>query len=84
MAASGANALYASVLLLQRVILRLGELTSVSVEMIEGLFASDFAYLQAKYLQLNDGGETVVETQCPACGAHLAVDLLPDTTNIHG
>lgn len=62
------NPAFYSVLLLSRVITRLGTLAPVGTAIIEGLFASDFVYLQDLYLQLNDGGGTLIETECPHCG----------------
>jgi hypothetical protein len=50
----------------------------VSPAVIEALFASDFAYLQELYLQLNDGHQ-LVETGCPSCGTRFALDLTGDT-----
>jgi len=63
-----ANEAYLSILLLSRVLIRLGDLSPVTPAIIEGLFASDFSYLQELYVRLNDAGSHVVETQCPACG----------------
>ena len=74
---TGANAAYLSILLLSRVIVRLGDISPVSREVIEGLFASDFAFLQEMYLRLNEGADHV-ETQCPSCGTRFALDLLND------
>jgi hypothetical protein len=41
------------VILLARVIVRLGNLSEVHTGIIEGLYASDLAYLQRLYEQLN-------------------------------
>jgi len=48
-----ANPAYATVIILSRVILALGELPSVSPLVIEGLFAGDLNYLQTFYRQIN-------------------------------
>jgi hypothetical protein len=71
-----ANPAYVSILVLARVVLSLGEISPVPSGVIEGLFASDFAYLQDLYMRLNaaPGGEGV-ETQCPSCGTSFALDL---------
>jgi hypothetical protein len=74
-ARSQTNEAYMSILLLSRVVVRLGEINPVTPAVIERLFASDFAYLQALYLRMNDGGD-LVETQCPTCGKRFALDLL--------
>lgn len=69
-----ANPAYLGVLLLSRVITRLGRLGPATPELIERLFSADFAHLQDLYVRLNDPGN-VVETQCPRCGARFALDL---------
>jgi hypothetical protein len=48
------NPAYATVLILARVITRLGALTEVSPFVIEGLFACDLNYLQTFYRQINE------------------------------
>ena len=70
-----ANEAYLSVILLSRVVTRLGEVSPVMPSVIGGLFASDFAYLQEFYMRLNDTGHSQVETQCPSCGERFALDL---------
>jgi hypothetical protein len=51
------NEAYLAVIVLARVILRLGQLTEVHTGIIEGLFASDLAYLQRLYEELNSADE---------------------------
>jgi hypothetical protein len=61
------NRAYLVVLLLSRVVTRLGTVPEVTAEVIEGLYAEDFGYLQALYRRLNldpGGGGSV----CPHCG----------------
>jgi hypothetical protein len=70
-----ANEAYLSVLLLSRVITRLGDIRQVSPAIIEKLFTADMTYLQDLYIQVNDGGTSLVETQCPNCGTRFALDL---------
>ena len=70
-----ANQAYLSILLLSRVITRLGGISPVSLAVMENLFAADFAYLQDLYVRVNDLGTSLVETQCPSCGTHFALDL---------
>jgi len=69
------NQAYLGILLLSRVLLRLGEIEPVEPAVIEGLFSGDFAYLQDLYVRVNDSGTSLVETQCPACGGRFALDL---------
>lgn len=50
-----ANEAAFGLLLLSRVVTRLGTLTPVGPEIIGGLYAADFAYLQELYMNLNAG-----------------------------
>ncbi len=51
------NEAYLVVIVLARVITRLGSLSDVHTGVIEGLFASDLAYLQRLYEQLNSADD---------------------------
>jgi hypothetical protein len=57
-----ANPAYLSVIVLSRVIVRLGSLDMVNTKVIEDLFAADFAYLQNLYNRINhvEADENVV------------------------
>ena len=72
-----ANDAYLSILLLSRVLLRLGDISPVPAEVIERLFSADFVYLQDLFVRLNGTGASLMETQCPSCGARFALDLSP-------
>ena len=72
-----ANSMYLSIALLSRVVTRLGPVSPVTPQVIQNLFASDFAFLQEMYLRLNEGTHHV-ETQCPSCGTRFALDLMGD------
>ena len=61
------NPAYLSVILLSRVIPRLGTLTSISTRTIEGLFAADFAFLQEMYNRINGSGSNTIPVVCPNC-----------------
>jgi hypothetical protein len=52
------NEAYLSVILLTRVIVRLGSLTDISCAVVEGLYASDFAFLQRLYERFNSPDES--------------------------
>jgi hypothetical protein len=71
------NELYLGVMLLSRVVTRIGEIAPVTTAVIENLFSSDYAYLQELYLQINVQG-SIVETRCPNCGHHFELDLNPE------
>lgn len=60
------NAAYLIVILLSRVVTRLGGVPQVTPKTIEGLYSADLAHLQALYNKLNrlEGEEPVV---CPKC-----------------
>src|SRR5690242_21917114 len=51
------NEAYLAVIVLARVITRLGALPEIHTGVIEGLYASDLAYLQRLYERLNAAGE---------------------------
>jgi hypothetical protein len=69
------NEAYLSVLLLSRVVTRIGDVTDVTPELIEGLFAADFDHLQRLYERLNTDGESVGSVTCPSCDNRFEVDL---------
>lgn len=48
------NPAYATVIILSRVIVRLGALEEVTPSVVEGFFACDLSYLQKFYRQIND------------------------------
>jgi hypothetical protein len=69
------NEAYLTVLLLARTVTRIGEVTDVTEETIEGLFAADFDHLQRLYERLNADGEAVGAVVCPECQTAFEVDL---------
>ncbi len=70
-----ANDAYLSVLLLSRVVTRLGTIAPITPAVIERLFSADFVYLQELFVRANEPGDHTVETACPACGTRFALDL---------
>lgn len=69
------NPAYLSVVLLSRLITRLGTLTEVDTDMVEGLFAADLAFLQRFYEKINTDGTTLAATACPQCSHEFDVDM---------
>src|SRR5262245_48215249 len=69
------NEAYLTVILLSRVITRLGTVGHVNPKVIEGLFAADLAYLQALYNRINGAGRTSVEAACPKCAHEFALEV---------
>ena len=70
-----ANDAYLSILLLSRVLIRVGDIEPVDTSTVERLFSADFVYLQEMFVRLNDVGSNIVETECPTCGSHFEIDL---------
>jgi hypothetical protein len=69
------NAAYLTVVLLGRVIPRLGTLPEVNDRIIERMFASDVAFLQDLYRRINQEGHTRAAVTCPACSHGFSVDV---------
>lgn len=70
-----ANQAYLAVILLSRVITKLGSLPDVNTKVIEGLFTADFEYLQNFYRQINENGHSMLSATCPDCNKTFEVDL---------
>ncbi|MBS2538177.1 hypothetical protein KGQ20_36040 [Catenulispora sp. NF23] len=69
------NPAYLSVVLLGRVITRLGTLPMVHDGIVENMFASDLAFLQDFYEQINAEGHTLASVTCPNCAQDFEIDL---------
>ena len=69
------NEAYLTVILLSRVITSLGTLHDVNVGTVEGMFATDLAFLQDLYRRINTEGHTRATVTCPACREQFAVDV---------
>jgi hypothetical protein len=69
------NPPYLTVVLLARVVVRIGDITDVHAGIIENLFASDLAFLQDLYRRINSEGHARARVNCPECGHGFAVDL---------
>ncbi len=70
-----ANEAYLTVLLLARVVERLGSLDVVDTMVVEGLFAVDLAFLQDLYRRVNQEGHTQALVTCPSCEHEFTVDV---------
>ncbi|GCD96705.1 hypothetical protein EHYA_04392 [Embleya hyalina] len=64
------NPAYLSVILLSRVVTRVGAVETVTPRTIETLFAADLAHLQDLYNRINsvDEPDSATEGSCPNCG----------------
>lgn len=72
---------YMGIMLLSRVVTRLGTLPQVSPALIGALFATDFIFLQDLYMRVNSAESSLVETRCPSCGTHFVLDVNDDHRN---
>ncbi len=70
-----ANPGYLVLILLSRVITRLGSLTQLNPKMMEGLFSADLAYLQDLYRRINESGHTRLAVTCPHCQGEFEVEI---------
>ncbi|WP_443050749.1 hypothetical protein [Streptomyces sp. H27-D2] len=69
------NPAYLSVVLLGRLIPRLGTLTDVHAGIVEEMFAADLAFLQRFYEKINADGSSLATTVCPDCRHEFQVDM---------
>jgi len=69
------NAGYLTIILLSRVITRLGTLSSINTHVIEGLFTMDLAYLQDLYQRINMSEMPTYKVVCPHCNQQIEVPL---------
>src|SRR5919197_6107533 len=58
------NEAYVSILLLSRVLTRLGSIEAVTPAVVERLYSADFAYLQDLYVRIYKVSESMAETRC--------------------
>lgn len=61
------NPAYLIVILLSRVVTRLGSVAHINPKMIESLYAADLAYLQNLYNEINQVDQGHVTATCPQC-----------------
>ncbi len=69
------NPAYLTVVLLSRVIERIGTIDDIHAGIVEDLFATDLAFLQDLYRRVNTEGHTRATVTCPSCEHHFAVDV---------
>lgn len=72
------NDAFLSLVLLARVVTRLGDVPSIDDQVMGGLWATDLAFLQDLYRQINSEGHTLIEVTCPSCSTDFAVDMAGD------
>ncbi len=79
------NRAYLVIILLSRVISKLGDLPRISVDTVEGLFSTDLAYLQEFYRKINEeGGAPKHHVTCPKCSHEMDIDMVTGTLLTEG
>ena len=71
------NEAYMPVVLLSRVITKLGNLAEVNTNTVEQLFAADLAYLQDFYRRINNGRDQKPALTCPQCNHSFSAEHVP-------
>ena len=66
---------YLTIILLARVITKLGTLPAVDTRVIEGLYTMDLAYLQDLYQRINTTDLPSYKVVCPHCNQEIEVPL---------
>ena len=68
------NEAYLLLILLSRVVTRLGSVSQINPKVMEGLYAADLAYLQDFYNRINLNGKASLEAVCPKCAHEFEVE----------
>jgi hypothetical protein len=69
------NPAYLTIIILSRVVTKIGDLTVINTRTIESLFASDLAYLQTFYNKINGEGKTKIKAACPNCKTEFETEI---------
>lgn len=69
------NPSYLTIILLSRVITKLGTLTSIDTDIIENLFTVDLAYVQEFYSRINQLENPNIKVKCPHCDKEFEVNV---------
>jgi len=68
---------YLVIILLSRVVTRLGSLEFINPKVIEGLFSGDLVFLQELYQRINENGHGRLRVSCPHCQGEFEVETAP-------
>ncbi len=68
------NDAYLSIIILSRVVTRLGSMPDMNTGVIERMFTADLAFLQEFYRSINEGGESLGRVACPSCKSEFDVE----------
>ncbi len=66
---------YLSIILLSRVVTKLGTLSNINTRVIESLFTMDLVYLQDMYQRINMSEMPSYKMTCPSCSHEFEVPL---------
>ena len=66
---------YLVIILLARVITRLGGIEHLNTRVIENLYAADLAFLQDLYQRVNGNGHDRLSVACPHCEGEFEVEV---------
>jgi len=66
---------YLTIILLTRVITKLGDLRAIDTRVIEKMFTADLAFLQNFYREINEMEVPKVHAECPKCEHEFDVDV---------
>ncbi len=69
------NQAYLIIILLSRVITKLGSLAQINPKNIESLYSADLSYLQEFYNRINTNGSTTIDGTCPKCEHEFKMEL---------
>ena len=72
------NDAFLSLVLLARVVSKLGDVPAIDDQVMGVLWATDLAFLQYLYRQINSEWHTLIEVTCPSCSFDFAVDMAGD------
>lgn len=68
-----ANPAYLTVIVMSRVVTRLGDVQQITPATIEGLFAADLEYLQDLYNTINQIAMETIPVKCTSCNQQVEV-----------
>jgi hypothetical protein len=66
---------YGVLVRLSQVITRLGELSTITPQLLENLFILDLAYLREFYNRINQNNDPSIPVQCPKCNHQFQTEL---------
>lgn len=69
------NPAYLLIILLSRVVIKLGDIRQITPKTIEELFTEDLRYLQDLYSRINEDHNNHVEARCPKCSHAFAIEV---------